>query len=391
MACVYILFQAIQKTAVINGSERSLRDIECWYVAPTYDQGKRIFWKLLKNLAEPLTSKIWENESRLELVNGRCIALHGSDKPERLKGVGLSAVVLDEFATMKPDTWFEAIRPTLADVMGKALFIGTPEFKNHFYDIYLTGLTDPDWGCFHYESKTNPYLPQSEIEYARKTMPRETFKKEFEASFETAGGIVFNYPIIEVDAADVPADGEIYIAMDPAGFASAQQAKTAKHRLDETAIAVVKVNRGGWWVLDVEHGRWDVRETSIKFLRMCQKHRPVLAGIEQGMAKNAVMPYLEDQMKRLGIYPNIRELTHGGQNKSSRIAWALQGRLEHGRIHFVRGDYLIPMKEQIFDFPNARHDDMVDALAYIDQIASVMYLDEIMQDDWEPLDTAVGL
>jgi phage terminase large subunit-like protein len=162
-------------------------------------------------------------------------------------------------------------------------------------------------------------------------------------------------------------------------------------RLDETAIAIVAVGREGWWVRDVVCGRWDVRETSIRILHEAKRHHVISVGIEQGMARNAILPYLTDQMRRLGQYPHLVEVKHGGQNKASRIAWALQGRMEHGRIQFARGDYLPKLREQIHDFPFGRHDDMVDALAYIDQIATIAYREDWVEDTWAPMDEAVGL
>jgi len=37
------------------------------------------------------------------------------------------------------------------------------------------------------------------------------------------------------------------------------------------------------------------------------------------------------------------------------------------------------------------HDDMLDALAYIDQVATTSYIDEDdFVDDWEPLDSIAG-
>ena len=391
MSRVYALTKVLENEKKIDRRTRKLKDLEVWYVAPTYDMAKDIFWGLFKNMAEKVIEKVWENDGKIQFKNGRCLQIKGSDRPDRLRGVGLSAIVMDEFASMKPETWDTILRPTLADVEGEALFIGTPLRKNHFYDLYLQALRSQDWGCYHFESKTNPYLPSSEVLHAKQTMPREVFKQEFEASFETGGGLVFDYPIIEIPPDDVPRDGQIYIAMDPAGFYTEAQSRGSINRLDESAIAIVKVCKEGWYVLDIPHGRWDVRETSIQFLRACQKHKPIACGIEKGMQRQAVMPYLSDQMRRLGVFINPMELTHGGQAKASRIAWALQGRLEHGRIFFVEGEYLSAIKEQIYDFPNGRHDDMLDALAYIDQIATTFYHDDFYHDNWEPLDSAVGL
>ena len=86
------------------------------------------------------------------------IHLKGSDKPDTLRGVGLSFVVLDEFATMKPETWEEIIQPTLTDVKGAAMFIGTPAGKNHFYDLWMDAKDEEGWQSFEYRSVDNPYL-----------------------------------------------------------------------------------------------------------------------------------------------------------------------------------------------------------------------------------------
>lgn len=388
-AAVFVITQALETSKEVDGRTVDLTPFEVWYVAPTFDQARDIFWGLIKDMAKDLITKTWENDGKILFRNGRCIQIKGSDRPDRLRGVGLSALVMDEYADMKPQTWTEILRPTLADIEGRALFIGTPKRKNHFYDLYLTGLQDQDWACYHFESTNNPYLPKGEVANAKRTLPREVFKQEFEASFETGGGIIFDAPLIEVDEA--PMEGETYMACDLSGFGTEAQAKKVSYNLDESAFAVVKVTREGWFVLDVVHGRWDVRETSINLLRTCQKHRPILVGIEKGISRNAILPYLTDQMRRLGISIQLRELTHGGQAKTSRIAWALQGRLEHGRLQFVKGEYLAPLREQIYDFPNGKFDDMVDALSYIDQIAQTLYLDDMIVDDWEPLDQAVGL
>ena len=391
LAAVELLTKALQDHAWVNRHKRSLRGVESWYVAPTYDMARDIVWGLLKDLAGKLIVRTWENDGKIELVNGRFIQIKGADRPDRLRGVGLSHVVLDEFASMKPETWNTILRPTLADVGGTATFIGTPAGKNWFYDLWKNAHTQKRWQAFHYLSTSNPYLPTEEVDEARNSMPREVFLQEFEASFEQSNQLIFPYDLIECDRKDVPRDAAIYIAVDPAGFASDTQARRIDTKLDETAIAIVAAAREGWWVLDVVAGRWDVRETSVRILQECREHKPVMVGIEQGMARNAILPYLTDQMRRLGVYPQLTEVKHGGQNKASRIAWALQGRMEHGRIQFCRGDYLKALQEQIWDFPFGRHDDMVDALAYIDQIANIAYTNEWIQDTWEPLDEAVGL
>jgi hypothetical protein len=57
-----------------------------------------------------------------------------SDNPNALHGIYLDGVVLDECADMDPRVWSESIRPALAARAGWAVFIGTPEGRNAFFD-----------------------------------------------------------------------------------------------------------------------------------------------------------------------------------------------------------------------------------------------------------------
>ncbi len=367
-------------------------EIVTYYVAPTFQQGKDIMWKLIKGLGEGVIKDTLENTGVVKLINGREIHIKGSDRPDTLRGVGLSYVVLDEYATMKPSVWEEIIRPTLSDVKGGALFIGTPAGKNHFYNLFINAIKLDDWESFEYNTADNPFVPQDEVENARNTLSSEVFLQEYEASFRSGGGNVFKEEWFDNITEKEP-QGNYYIAVDPAGFIDLRGRKiTSKlSRLDECAIAVVKAGPDGWYVKDIITGRWDVRETSIQILRTAQKYQPMCVGIEKGSLKNAIMPYLTDQMRRLNTFPNIVELTHGGKKKQERITWALQGRLEHGRVFFNEGEYLKKLIEQALDFPSQlTHDDMLDALAYIDQIAVTSYVDQPWVDSWSPLDKQAG-
>ena len=308
---------------LINGMKNTHRgykllDKRVFYVAPTFDQGKRIIWDLLKVLGKEVIASTLENQAVITLVNGRKIEIKGADRPDTLRGVGLSYVVLDEYAFMKPDVWEQILRPTLSDVEGDALFIGTPDGKNHFYDLFKIEDKDPDdeWKSFSFLSMDNPYLNSKEISRAKNTLSTSNFKQEYEASFTASGGVVFKESQFRfMDAA--PEEGTYYIAVDPAGFADLNSATKSKlTRLDECAIAIVKVGTYGWFVEDILHGRWDTRETSIRILDAARRYDAMKIGIEKGSLKNAMTPYLTDQMMRLSFFPAIGEVTHGGQKKT---------------------------------------------------------------------------
>ena len=374
---------------LINAIQSPSKDV--FYVGPTFQQSKDIMWAMLKELGKDLIAQAHENTAVLTLINGRKIYLKGSDRPDTLRGVGLAYVVLDEYASMKPQVWEQILRPTLADVQGGALFIGTPAGKNHFYDLYKDAFEDEEWDAFQYTSTDNPFILESEINAASKTMSSMSFRQEFEASFETNSGGIFKDEWFEV--AEEPKQGHYVIAVDPAGFESIEKERNLKRsRLDETAIAIVKIDRDKWWVKDILHGRWNVKETAKKILSSAMKVESATVGIETGSLRNAILPYLEDEMRIAGKWVTIIELRHGGKKKTERITWALQGRMEHGQITFNKGREWKDFLGQLNDFPNhLAHDDLLDALAYIDQVSVADFAHSIeLAEDWEALDDVAG-
>ena len=374
---------------LIKAIQSESKDV--FYVAPTFQQAKDIMWAMLKELGKDLIAQAHENTAVLTLINGRKIYLKGSDRPDTLRGVGLSFLVLDEYASMKPVVWEQILRPTLADVKGECVMIGTPAGKNHFYDIYNDALEDDDWDAFQFNSTDNPFLPEEEIEAARKTMSSMSFRQEFEASFETGSGGIFKEEWFKVD--DEPEEGNFVIAIDPAGFEAIEQERNLKRsRLDETAIAIVKIDRDKWWVKDILHGRWNIKETAKKILYSAMKVESATVGIETGSLRNAILPYLEDEMRTEGKWVSIIELRHGGKKKNDRITWALQGRMEHGQITFNPDRDWKVFIGQLVDFPNRMaHDDLLDALSYIDQVSVADFAHSIeLDDDWQPTDSIAG-
>jgi len=165
-----------------------------WYVAPTYRQAKMIAWKKLRNQLTDLrwVKKINETELSLELKNGSTISLKGADNYDSLRGVGLDYLVVDEFADIEPEAWYETLRPTLSDRRGGAMFIGTPKGLNWAYELYGQCHTEPEeWASFQYTTLDGGQVDAAEIEAAKRTLDERTFRQEYEATFETFSGRVF--------------------------------------------------------------------------------------------------------------------------------------------------------------------------------------------------------
>jgi len=362
-----------------------------FYVSPTQGMSRDIMWNTIFDIAGDIIERSHVNNLEITLAGGNTIYLKGADRPDTLRGVSLKYLVLDEYAFCKPDVFDNILRPALADKQGHLLAIGTPEGRNHFYDMYQGAAEWDGWEAFHYTSFDNPLVPKSEIEHARQTLPSYAFHQEFMASFDARTSGFFDPDKFLFYDEDEKVSGDYYISVDLAGFKTVGQRKAKKR--DNSAIAVTKVTaKGHWYVEDIIYGQWSLDETVQQIFRAVEQYRPRRVGIEKGIAQQAVMSPLQDEMRRKSRLFVIDLLTHGNQKKTDRIAWALAGRFENGLIHLKKADWNERLIDEAANFPSTLvHDDLLDALSYCDQIAQVAYLDGIeLEEDWEALDMVAG-
>ena len=157
------------------------KDQNVWYVAPTYKAAKEIAWEMLISQIPPeYIAKTNETALTLSLLNGSTISLKGAEKPDNLRGRSLDFVVLDEFADMRPQAWYEVLRPSLSDRIGSAVFIGTPKGRNHFYDLYGKGIDhDSGWQSYQYTTIEGGNVPADEIESTKPDLEERTYQQAY--------------------------------------------------------------------------------------------------------------------------------------------------------------------------------------------------------------------
>lgn len=165
------------------------------YICPTYRMGRDIIWNDIKARLGKLNWIAKINESRLELtlVNNSKISVRSGDNPDALRGGGYDFVIFDECSDIKPELWFEVIRPALSAQKppGSALFCGTPKGMNWFKGLYDLGKgPDPDWASEQWTTLDGGNVPASEVEAAKRDLDERTFRQEYEATFETFSGVI---------------------------------------------------------------------------------------------------------------------------------------------------------------------------------------------------------
>ena len=380
---------------------------EVIYIGIDREQAKRNAWPYFKSFAQEieratgLQCRMLEKTSMIELppeLGGCRIRLLGMDDPDAARGMKLRFAVLDEYADKPPRVWPEIIRPALADCRGGALFIGTPKGRNHFYELVQSALDRPEWAVFNYAMSDNPLIEKDERdalaeEYSHGSS--DLYDQEVLAKFIASSGQLFSddqFPVVD----SIP-DGimDTFMTVDLAGFESDPDRKNEKRRLDDTAIAIVSIDtKGVWWVREIQYGKWDTREVAYRIVKAAKDYQIPIIGIESGALKNAVEPYLRDYMVKFNCPSCIEPLTHGNKRKYDRVQWALQGRAQKGQIRLLKGDWNSVLIDQAVSFPSKYvHDDLVDALAYIDQLAEAtinMNNWDFDTPQWQPQDDKAG-
>lgn len=169
--------------------------------APTRDQVKRIYWQDMKRLC--FTSALGdrgvsESELQIRFPNGSSISLIGLDQPQRMEGVFWAGGGIDEIADIRENAWQENISPALDTFNPEkpgyrawCWLLGVPDGLNHYYDMaeYARTSGDPDWKLYTWKSAD--ILPADVIEAAKRRMSPRQYRQEYEASFETASGRIY--------------------------------------------------------------------------------------------------------------------------------------------------------------------------------------------------------
>lgn len=151
---------------------------------------------------------IREGDRKVDFPGGGWYQVRSADDPDSLRGEGLDRVILDECAFISESAWSEALRPSLSDKKGSALFVSTPSGRNWFWRLWTKGQSgdDPEWASWQFPSGSNPFLDPVEVAAAKQDLPERTFLQEYLCEFIEESGGVFRNVQACVDAGRRDAD-----------------------------------------------------------------------------------------------------------------------------------------------------------------------------------------
>ena len=170
-------------------------------------------------------------------------------------------------------------------------------------------------------------------------------------------------------------------------YITADLAISSRDRADYTVFVVGGVDEKGLLhVVNVIRDRLDGQEIVETMLALQRTYQPELFGVEDTAITKSIGPFLQKEMQLRGTFINLFHLKPN-QDKQTR-ARSIQARMRANGIRFDKNaDWYPTFESELIRFPRDRHDDQVDAFAYlgllIDRMQDAPTAKEIDQQEYE--------
>lgn len=339
----------------------------CTYlvVAPTYTMLRDFAWPTVLRIARALGMLAAVHPSRMAMTivargGGPAVILFRSaDQPDRLRGLSVSGVWLDE-ASLMPHEVYEVVLFTLREAP-KAWLAATftPKGRRHWtYEKFAR--PGADCHMIHAPTCSNLFLPSDFLQTVRQEATGRLADQELEGLFVDLEGVEWPAEfwgdwVFVPPAQMTPLEEYLVrvIAVDPSLGKQDKQG-------DYSAIVCVGVARDLIWVQAdlARRAPYKIVEDTI---RWCDTWKPQAVGIEANQFQQLLVHEFERQAAgRFGIHwptfridnrvPKLVRIRRLGQyitRRELRVADDPSGRLLVGQLQ---------------DFPQGQHDDGPDAL-----------------------------
>ena len=169
------------------------------------------------------------------------------------------------------------------------------------------------------------------------------------------------------------ADESILEHMETNTFIAIDSALSDKEndKLDSTGVTICKVSRDNKWYITTYKKKMNSAELIEHMFYLNETYKPRMMGIEETNFVKAIQPFFEEEKRKRNIFFSVQPLKHWGRHKEARIR-GLIPRYQNGSIFHVWD--CNDLEQEMRVFPRGQHDDCMDSLAYIVDIAFKPYI-----------------
>ena len=140
-------------------------------------------------------------------------------------------------------------------------------------------------------------------------------------------------------------------------------------------------------IRNVIRERMDGREIVDTILSLQKFYQPEAIGIEEMQVSKAIGPFLREEMIKNNNFISLVPLKHGGKDKLTRSR-SIQARMRASGCKFDKSqDWYQTFEDECMRFPRDKHDDQVDAFAYLglmlDVIIEAPTKEDLLEDEYQ--------
>ena len=350
-------------------------------IAPTYKQTLIVFHKITElmqnaNVYDDIEKVTLSPRPQIVFKTGAYVDFGSADNPDSLRGESYDRMFKDESSFIKAGAK-NAIKPLTYDTGAPIWETTTPWGKGDVWELWSRGLNgDPDYGCFHYNYKDNPYLSPEGVKEIEKDIEEYgedsvyvqceiygNFVEDRDCYFkkEEIDNCIEEYSLPE----GIPYRSTAYLGNDIAGEGE-----------DESVfISICKGQVGDNRVVSIEsYPKNKPRDivamnmdlyAKYKYAKMCLDKTGIGEGpedwLKEELKKIGVNEYIVDgirftQQLKMDMYSNVKKLMNQGKLKFPPHKKLIYQLME------LRREMTSSGKLKIYH-PDNKHDDYADALA----------------------------
>lgn len=178
-------------------------------------------------------------------------------------------------------------------------------------------------------------------------------------------------------------------------YITADLAIGEKDRSDYSVFAVGGMDENGvLHIKNIIRDRMNSLEIIETVFMLERLYKPIAFGIEDGQITKSIGPFLYEEMPKRQLFPNL-VLLKPSTDKLTR-ARSISARMKAEGVKFDKNsDWYQTLEDEMMRFPRDKHDDQVDAMAYlgliVDKMVEAPTLVELNDEEYERDRAASGL